>query len=320
MAFDSCTELEPPPPAVDGPLSDDPAVAEAQRARAAVALPSDERTVAALIAAGPGEAGWPMRFPTTPEEFDALMARNSNDQPAVREWARTEHADTFAGAWLDQAQGGIQTLAFTRDADQRAADIRERFGVDVVAVTAQFTDAELAAAQERLFSLLQSSAPSPSPGQIYATAVSVTINRLEIMMLGDSPETRARIAELVDPAMACLSIEEIPTTEDAEPAPWQPAPGADLSPSSTAIDVLVREWACTGDATAEGRVVVDDVRYEADAVTVTLAIIPLGGAHECPGHPDTPFTIELAEPLGNRALLDGRTNARPTIEPTPPSR
>lgn len=319
IAFEACADLEPPEPAVDGPLRDDPEVAEAQVARAAVALPSDEQTVAALVAAGPGAEGWPLEFPATPEEFDALMARNGNADPAVQEWAQAEHADTFAGVWLDQSGGGILTLGFTREAEQRAADIEDRFGLEVAAVTMQFTYAELSTAQDRLFALLTGDANPSPPGQIQGLSVSVTVNRLEVMMLGDSATTRARIAELVDPAMVCLQVQDIPTVADAEPAPWQPVPGADVSASSTAIDVLVREWACTGDLTAEGRVVVDALRYEAGAVVVTLAIVPLGGAHDCLGHPDTEFTIALDEPLGDRPLIDGRTGAPPTIEPTPPN-
>jgi hypothetical protein len=38
---------------------------------------------------------------------------------------------------------------------------------------------------------------------------------------------------------------------------------------------------------------------------VTLAVVPRTGAQDCQGNPDTPFTLELDAPLGDRELLDG---------------
>lgn len=42
-----------------------------------------------------------------------------------------------------------------------------------------------------------------------------------------------------------------------------------------------------------------------DSVTVTFAVRPRLGAQECPSNPETPFVLELPEPLGDRSLRDG---------------
>ncbi len=310
--FDRCTDLEEPPPSPDGPLSDDPDVAAAQQARAAVALPSDIATVEALLSSGEGDEGWPLGYPHTEEELQAIMARNGDvDQLAqLQEWAASTHPDTWAGLWLDQARGGVVTVAFTADVDARVAEIEDRYGLEVRGVEADFTAAELDAAQDRLGPAMQQHAMArgtdgPQPGDLTSTAVHAPTNRVQVGMYTDDEEAQQRLAELVDPAMVCLDIEEVPTVEDAVPASWAPSAGAHLSAGSTAIALDVIERACASATPADGRIVVRGLSYRQDAVVVTLGVIPLPGANDCPGNPVTPFTLELDEPLGDRQLLDG---------------
>ena len=97
-------------------------------------------------------------------------------------------------------------------------------------------------------------------------------------------------------------------------ADWEPAPGADLSPDSQTVEIVVRERQCASGDTAEGRIQRPDVDYRPDAVVVTVKVREKGGSQNCPGNPLTPFTLELDEPLGNRELLDGGRG-----EPRPPS-
>ena len=46
-----------------------------------------------------------------------------------------------------------------------------------------------------------------------------------------------------------------------------------------------------------------DVDYQAKTVRIDVGVRPLGGDRTCPGNPDTPFVVELSEPLGERALV-----------------
>jgi hypothetical protein len=80
---------------------------------------------------------------------------------------------------------------------------------------------------------------------------------------------------------------------------------AALDPAATEIPVLVTERACNSGEDARGRIVVSAIRADDDAVTVTLAVRTRGGAQSCPSNPETPFVLELEEPLGDRQLLDG---------------
>lgn len=83
------------------------------------------------------------------------------------------------------------------------------------------------------------------------------------------------------------------------------APPADLGPDATRVDLLVTETACNSGDDARGRVRVLDIIPAAETVTVLLGVAPRPGDHECPSNPETPFTLELPEPLGDRILLDG---------------
>ena len=88
-------------------------------------------------------------------------------------------------------------------------------------------------------------------------------------------------------------------------ASFRVAPDNELDPAATEIAVAVTERACNSGEDASGRIVVAAIDADDDSVTVTLAVRPRGGAQTCPSNPDTPFVLELPEPLGDRALLDG---------------
>ena len=93
------------------------------------------------------------------------------------------------------------------------------------------------------------------------------------------------------------------------------APGQSLEADQSDFDVIVVELACTGFHTAEGRVTEPAITVSEDAITVVFAVVPLEGDDlECPGHPGTPYVLQLPEPLGDRVLLDGSTV--PAHEPT----
>jgi hypothetical protein len=92
----------------------------------------------------------------------------------------------------------------------------------------------------------------------------------------------------------------------AEPARWWVAPGASLGPTSRKVPIVVNEVECASGRSAEGRIVVEVV-YGSDAIDIAVGVRPLGGDQECPSNPDTPFTVELTEPLGDRTITGERT-------------
>jgi hypothetical protein len=89
-------------------------------------------------------------------------------------------------------------------------------------------------------------------------------------------------------------------------ANFRVAPGVELGLDAREVPVLVTERACNSGEDARGRVVVAAIDADDDSVTVTIAVRPREGQlFECPSNPETPFLLELPEPLADRALLDG---------------
>jgi hypothetical protein len=82
-------------------------------------------------------------------------------------------------------------------------------------------------------------------------------------------------------------------------------------PGDRTLDLKVHERACASGRSAEGRIR-PVVQYRDDSIVVTITVPSAGGDQLCPGNPDTTFTLHLAEAVGDRAILDGRT--------APPSR
>jgi hypothetical protein len=92
----------------------------------------------------------------------------------------------------------------------------------------------------------------------------------------------------------------------AEAARWRLAPSFSPAPESTDIPLLVQEAACASGRPATGRIELD-VRYSDSAVTIDIRVRPLGGDQSCQAI-ETPLSVQLREPLGQRALIDA--NAR----------
>jgi hypothetical protein len=84
--------------------------------------------------------------------------------------------------------------------------------------------------------------------------------------------------------------------------------------ASTELNILVWERTCSGGSPTSGRMSAPVVDYGADSVIVTIGVRPLEGMQTCPGPPGTPALLRLAEPLGDRTLLDGAY-----VPPAPPT-
>ncbi len=84
--------------------------------------------------------------------------------------------------------------------------------------------------------------------------------------------------------------------------PSAPAPG----PDATDLHVLLTERECVSGQEIGDRLVGPQVIItETDVRIVFAAEPPPGDAFDCQGNPETPFTVELPEPLGNREIVEG---------------
>lgn len=185
LAAPDCAQFHEPA-AVDGALSEDPEIADAQRARAENGLPSDEATVRTVLEQTEGNH-YPMGFPHTQEEFDELMARNdlSRHAGAIRLWADREAPDAFAGMWLDHQAGGVFTVAFTHDLQRFRQTVHERFDPSIKVVAAEHPMSQLRTLQATISAWMQDRLQEeadggPRPGVIVSVGLSDPENRVRI--------------------------------------------------------------------------------------------------------------------------------------------
>ncbi|MDY0909602.1 hypothetical protein [Microbacterium sp. CFBP9034] len=96
-------------------------------------------------------------------------------------------------------------------------------------------------------------------------------------------------------------------------------PDAEADAASTEVALLVTEQACNSGEDAAGRIEVVRLVETGTTVEVILGVEPRGGAHTCQENPQTPFTLELAAPLGDRTLLDASLVPARQLSPAPES-
>lgn len=185
-------------PEVDGPVSDDPEIAEIQRRRAEFALPSDEARARELR--DNPEANRAFGFPMTEAEFDEIMNRN---RPEFGERFQTEyvveHADTYGFSLIDQAAGGVMVVGFTDDLDGHRERLAARFpDLPIRVVQAVVTQQRLQAAQEELH---RQFTHDGSPAVLHSGAGGT---HLTIGVLDPTREDLDAIAGVVDPAWSCV--------------------------------------------------------------------------------------------------------------------
>ncbi len=76
-------------------------------------------------------------------------------------------------------------------------------------------------------------------------------------------------------------------------------------PASRDLEFLVDEHACNSGEGAAGRIAVVSLEESEGRIAVVLGVRPQGGEFAtCPGGPATPFTVSLAEPVGDRVVVD----------------
>lgn len=108
----------------------------------------------------------------------------------------------------------------------------------------------------------------------------------------------------------------VSTSPPAEPVlsigRWGLEPTMLPGPNDRSISIGVWEVPCSGGRDISDKVLPPEVSYERSRVVVTIFLEPLPtlGPNEaltCPLAPPVPYELELSEPLGDRALLDGST-------------
>ena len=91
-------------------------------------------------------------------------------------------------------------------------------------------------------------------------------------------------------------------------ASWRIDPAKPAAHGDTALHLLGTELACAnGRAPKAARLLDPIVRPSEEAITIALLVRQVPGGADCPGNPEFPIAIELAEPLGTRTVFDGST-------------
>jgi hypothetical protein len=91
-------------------------------------------------------------------------------------------------------------------------------------------------------------------------------------------------------------------------ASWRVDPATPPAPGDTALHLLGTELACANGKPPQAARILDPIVLPGDqAITIALLVRQVPGGADCPGNPEFPITIDLAEPLGSRALFDGST-------------
>lgn len=95
--------------------------------------------------------------------------------------------------------------------------------------------------------------------------------------------------------------------EDLNTVQWRLDPEApELTPATTEISVILNERECVGGIEIGDRLVGPQVVLTESQVFLAFAAArPPGDAFTCQGNPDTPYIVELPEPLGDRELVQG---------------
>lgn len=114
-------------------------------------------------------------------------------------------------------------------------------------------------------------------------------------------------ATTVPTPVGSTAIELPPATFDApgDVAVWKLESGTDVVDSSTTFTALVNRLGCSGGVT--GEVLEPTIEVSETEVVVTFFVEALDSDLEqtCPGNDEVPYEVILAEPIGERPLLDG---------------
>ena len=118
--------------------------------------------------------------------------------------------------------------------------------------------------------------------------------------LGGFGDCRPRTAE------EGLSPVEFDVPSNDQPSPWD-----------SSIQVQANEVACHGTELPSEEDLRVEVIYGREHVAVIMRVISAEGIFTCPGTPTFPYTLELVDPLGDRALVDASSYPPKVVVPRP---
>lgn len=81
-------------------------------------------------------------------------------------------------------------------------------------------------------------------------------------------------------------------------------PDVEPDPTSNTLNLWIQERNCASGEAPTDRPVVPVAVESATRVEITTLVAPVAGGADCPGNPWFPVSVELAEPLGERIVVD----------------
>lgn len=93
--------------------------------------------------------------------------------------------------------------------------------------------------------------------------------------------------------------------EGTRASSWRPDPDFPLDPEQTEVHLLVTEQTMATGRMAEDRMLAPDVFIDAERVVLRLYVKALEGYVGRTRRHETPVVVRLAEPIGERTLIDG---------------
>lgn len=107
-------------------------------------------------------------------------------------------------------------------------------------------------------------------------------------------------------ALCAIALLVLAGCAPAEPAiaVWHLLNPADVESETTRLELGVTRVECSSGVTGDVLEPIE-VQYEDDRILLRTDVEPLGlDAADCQGNPVVPVTVDLAEPIGDRALVD----------------
>lgn len=110
---------------------------------------------------------------------------------------------------------------------------------------------------------------------------------------------------LVAAAMLALAAcQPFTSANTGDPATWRLTSPSAVSAGSSEIDIEVTRLGCASGVT--GEVLAPQVTYEEEQIVIRVDVARVGsGAQNCQGNDAVPVTVDLSEPVGDRAIIDG---------------
>ena len=114
------------------------------------------------------------------------------------------------------------------------------------------------------------------------------------------------LALIVGAGLGVVGSRIFPRDVKTGPATWllDPAGGA-ITSQSRVLRLLVTESASASAEPPGKRLHHPRVSKSRTQIVISVRVEALTGLQQCPGNPSTPVTVDLDEPVGHRALMDG---------------